>query len=248
MDSKIHSNLLFFLGSVDRILECMQRFMSREEIVNHLSVQFQTNPIWTNTVFDNLEHQYPDHFKAYYESLSFAQQSFNPNSQTQIFQGDTGASSSYQLPPEADISNAGDAVIPLQPPLYPVDAAAQNLPGASSFPLEAAISNAIPLQPPRYPVYAAAAQNFPGASSSSQVPPEASNAGDAMIEILKQMLSRLDQMLTKQDQSLTKQDQMLTKQDQMLNLLTRKRERTDQDQDEQVPDPRRQRTSDSPTL
>ncbi|WZZ21957.1 hypothetical protein YC2023_123344 [Brassica napus] len=49
MDSKIHSNLLFFLGSVDRILECMQRFMSREEIVNHLSVQFQTNPIWTNT-------------------------------------------------------------------------------------------------------------------------------------------------------------------------------------------------------
>lgn len=37
----------------------------------------------------------------------------------QIFQGDIGASSSYQLPPEADISNAGDAVIPLQPPLYP---------------------------------------------------------------------------------------------------------------------------------
>lgn len=46
------------------------------------------------------------------------------------------------------------------------------------------------------------AQNFLGASTSSQVPPEARNASDAVIKILKQMLSWLDQTLSKQDQML----------------------------------------------
>ncbi|XP_056846310.1 uncharacterized protein LOC130497492 isoform X1 [Raphanus sativus] len=257
----------------------MQRFMSREEIVDHLWLQYQTQPVWTNTVFDNLERENPDYFKSYYESLSFAQQSFNSDqlgSQTmgtaKIFQqGQTGASSSYQLTPEAgDAVDAGGHNLPgassfppvaaissaplLTPLSHAVHAGAQNIPGASSFPPEAAISNAIPLQTPLY-LMNAAAQSFPGASSSSQLPAEGSNAGDAVIEILKQMLGRLDQMLTKQDQmltkqdqSLSKQDQMLSKQDQMLKLLTGKRVRTEQDQDEEVPDPRRQRTSDSPTL
>ncbi|KAF3562553.1 hypothetical protein DY000_02018372 [Brassica cretica] len=74
---------------------------------------------------------------------------------SQIFQGDTGASSSSQLP--------ADALISLQLPL--------SLCASTS-------------------------------SQSSQVPPEARNASDAVIKILKQMLSWLDQMLSKQDQML----------------------------------------------
>ncbi|CAN6871873.1 unnamed protein product [Brassica oleracea var. botrytis] len=83
---------------------------------------------------------------------------------SQIFQGDTGASSSSQLP--------ADALISLQLPLSLLMDSAQNFPGAST------------------------------SSQSSQVPPEARNASDAVIKILKQMLSWLDQMLSKQDQML----------------------------------------------